>query len=139
MKFTVAKSIPGRYRVDVNNSVELFTVTGNPMENEIARIEGFSSDVSTIEANLDFNSGTSEQQQNQREITVINAKLTPVKQYKKHEPKQNRHNPNYLQSGINTAANYIEKGLDTAGDAITYPIDKLNKLSSSIRKILKKQ
>jgi hypothetical protein len=139
MKFTVAQTIPGRYRIDINNSIEIFTVIGNPIENEIAKIEGFGSDVSTIEANLDFNSRTSEQQQTQREITVINAKLAPVKQQKKHEPRQNQHSQNIFQAGINTAANFIEKGLDTTGDAIAYPIDKLNKLPSSILKILKKK
>jgi hypothetical protein len=146
MKFTISKTITGKYRIDVNNAIELFTVIGNPLENEIARIEGFRADVSSIEADLDINSSESgtdihpaKSRPERREITVINARSTAAKPQKTAEVKPKQLKQNSVQYGIDSAAECIEKGLDKFGDALIYPIDKLSRIPAAIKKIVTKK
>ena len=120
MKFTVSKALPGSYKVDVNNSIDTFTITGNAMENEIASLNGVKPDISNVEARFDLGLVGPEKPVQQKRLLVETIKSSPGRP----------------QSVIDRMASCIEFGLDKVGDAIIFPIKKLVDSSTAMFKWL---
>jgi len=123
MEFTVTRIEPGNYKVDVNNSVDKFTILGNVSENEVAMNKVIKPNKSQTEVNID-----------PRLLKLI----VPVKQ--RELPVKNiptvRRGP---LSVIDRAADGIIFGLDRIGDVLIFPIEKLIYLFVVILRIDKRK
>ncbi len=123
MKFTIDRTLPGNYKVDVNNSTGTFTVRGSVIENEIAKLEGVKTDISEVETSFDLNLVDSETPVRQRELLVKNVMPSPAGQ----------------KSIIYKIAGCIEFALDKIGDVIIFSIGTVVMLLKAIFKIVRRK
>ena len=121
MEFTVTKIEPGNYKVDVNNSIDAFTILGNVSENEVAMNKVIKPNKSQTEVSIDPR--LLKLIVKQRELPVKNiptARRGPL-------------------SVIDRAADGIIFGLDRIGDALIFPIEKFIYLFTVILRIDKRK
>ena len=109
MEFTVARTEPGDYKVDVNNSIDTFIILRNVSKNEVAMNKTIKRDIGKAETSVD-----------PRLLKLI----MPVKRRELPEKRFSKNNRGVL-SVIDRLADGIVYGLDKIGDGLIFPIEKI--------------
>jgi hypothetical protein len=123
MEFQIRRAAPGEYKVEVNDSVGRFTVVGNTIENEIARLEGTKPDLSALETDVDIRVEERKKPAQQREFSVSKVSAAAGKPW----------------SAIDKVGYGIEVGLDKLGDAIIFLIEVVISPFTALIKLFKKR
>ena len=116
MEFTVCKAEAGNYKVDVNNSIDTFTVLGNVSKNEVAMNKVIKQDKSKTEVSFD--------PRLLKLITPVRRGELPVK--------NNSKSGRGILTVIDRIADGILFGLDRIGDGLVFPIEKSLKIFTAI-------